>query len=63
MHSFTIYGKQLVQAHIHTRVQCSHGSVGLTQARPNNNAALRSVNNVIFVHPRETAYHDRVRMR
>ena len=41
MHSFKIYGKWSVQAnkqaskHTHARAQCSHASVGLTQARPN----------------------------
>ena len=41
MRSFKIYGKWSVQAnkqaskHTHTHAQCSHASVGLTQARPN----------------------------
>ena len=38
MRSFKIYGKWSVQAskHTHARAQCSHASVGLAQARPNN---------------------------
>ena len=31
---FTVGGRSK-QANIHTRAQCSHASVGLTQARPN----------------------------
>ena len=41
MDLFQIYSKWSVQAskqaQIHTRVQCSHASEGLTQAHPNHN--------------------------
>ena len=38
---FTVSGRSMAKAkqaskHTHTRAQCSHASVGLAQARPNN---------------------------
>ena len=34
---FAVYGRKQTDIHTYTRVsQCSHTSVGLTQARPNN---------------------------
>ena len=47
MRSFEIYGKWSVQAskqtskHTHARAQCSHASVGLAQARPNNHTQFQ----------------------
>ena len=32
---FMVYGCKQASKHTHARVQCSHASVGLTQARPN----------------------------
>ena len=46
MRWFKIYGKWSVQTSVdrqiytHTHAQCSHASVGLAQARPNNNTKL-----------------------
>ena len=48
MRSFEIYGKWSVQASIgtHTLPQCSHASVGLTQACPNKNIDWIHCNNL-----------------
>ena len=51
--------------HTHTRAQCSHASVGLAQARPNNkdqeiftlkNICTRATNNKNFMHKKLNTY-------
>ena len=32
---FSVYGRKQTDIHAHARAQCSHASVGLAQARPN----------------------------
>ena len=44
---FSVYGhkqaSKQASRHTHARVQCSHASVGLAQARPNQNGILKIV--------------------
>ena len=37
---FLVYGHKQTDIHTHARAQCSHASVGLAQARPNNTGGL-----------------------
>ena len=52
MRSFEIYSKWSVQAskHRYTRAQCSHASVGLAQARPNDGEYLNSWRDIVVEH-------------